>query len=95
MYQKKKDHYPTAVLAITSLLCGIASLVLLILVPIEWLDFVIYTYLFFAIVAVLLGGYSLLIKRNTRAWVAVIAGLIFIILFLITAYLMSTICIIC
>ncbi|MBD1425045.1 hypothetical protein [Sphingobacterium arenae] len=95
MYQKKKDHYPTAVLAITSLLCGIASIVLLILVPIEWLDFVIYTYLFFAIVAVLLGGYSLLIKRNTRAWVAVIAGLIFIILFLITAYLMSTICIIC
>lgn len=95
MYRKQKDHYPSAVLATISLLCGIASVVLLRLMPMDWLGSVIYAYLFFAIVAVLLGSYSLLIKRNTRAWIACIAGLILIILFLISAYLMNKICVIC
>lgn len=95
MYKKKKDYYPPSVLAVISLLCGIFCLILFWLVPMNWLDFIIYAYLFFFGMAVLLGGYSLVIKRNTRAWTAIVVGSIFIILFLIGFYLIGKVCIVC
>lgn len=95
MYQRKKDHYPSSVLAMISVYGGVACIILFRIASTDWLDFVVYAYLSFFSLAVLLGSYSLLIKRNARAWTAVVCGLVFLILFAITAYLFSKICIIC
>ncbi len=89
MLKAKKDHYPSATLACASLLCGVGCFLLFWFGPTDWLDAVLYAYLFFFGVAVILGGYSLCIKRSTRGWTAVVVGLIFIILFLIGAYILS------
>lgn len=97
MSKREKNHHPASIGAIVCLLCGFIALLSLIIFATSNLHFelLLYAYMVFFTLAVLLGIRSLLIKRNARAWIAVVAGLIFIILFLISLYQLSKICVIC
>lgn len=84
---RKKDYYPSAALAFTSIigafLCLAFSIAQL-FVPVGWTqDFLFYGYFIFSGTAIILGVYSLSIQRSTRARIAVIGGIIFFLLYLL------------
>ncbi|MGO1788003.1 MAG: hypothetical protein ACTHZ7_13090 [Sphingobacterium sp.] len=101
MARGKKDYYPSSILAMISMFCGITCILTLLIMFISgypadvWLDRLIYGYLFFFSMGILFGVYSLFIQRNSRAWTAVVVGLLFIILSLIALYLLSQMCVVC
>lgn len=100
--KRKKDHYPSAILALISMICGFLFLLLWVFGSVFWLhqfirveSFLFYSYLFFSGTAIVLGLYSLFIQRSTQAWWAIIGGTIFILLLLLLLYLMKDFCVIC
>lgn len=83
----KRDHYPFAVLSLICALVGVVCFLLLILTSVSQFDLLIYTYLFFFSASLLLGGYSLLIRRSGKAWAGVGLSLFFLALFLLILYM--------
>lgn len=82
----KKDHYPSAVLSLACALIGIACF-LLIMLTTAWFDQLLYAYLLFFGASLLLGSYSLLIRRSGKAWAGVGLSLFFLALFLLILYM--------
>lgn len=100
--KRKKDHYPSAILALISMILGFLFLVLWIFGSAYWLhqfirieSILFYGYLLFSGIAIVLGLYSLFIQRSIQAWLAVIGGTIFILLLLLVLYLMKDFCVVC
>lgn len=91
----KQSHYPIAVAALICLLLGIACFLLLIFVSVNWFDALLYAYLIFFILSIVLGGYSLTIKKSKLGWASLIVGSVFILLFFAILYLFRDLCVIC
>lgn len=83
----KKDHYPYAVLSLIGTLIGIVCFLLLVLTAIDAFDLLLYTYLFSFSASLLLGIYSLAIKRSGMAWTGVGLSLFFLAVFFLIVYM--------
>ncbi len=83
----KRDYYPSAVLSLVCALIGVVCFLLLVLTSVSPFDLLLYAYIFFFSASLLLGGYSLLIKRSRKAWAGVILSLFFLSLFLLILYM--------
>lgn len=91
----KRDHYPSAMSALISAILGILCFLVIIFSSTGWFDELIYAYLFFFVLSIALGGYSLFIKPSRLAWTGVIIGVVFVVLLLIVIYMFKDMCVIC
>lgn len=91
----KKDYYPSAIGSLISSSMGLISFLLIVFGPVSWMDMSILFYLLFFIIALLLGAYSLIIKKNQLAGIGLASAGIFLIIFIVMILMFRNLCVIC
>lgn len=91
----KKDYYPSAIGSLISSSMGLISFLSIVFGPVSWMDMSILFYLFFFIIALLLGAYSLVIKKNKLAGIGLASAGIFLIIFIVMILMFRDLCVIC
>ncbi|MCK0114725.1 hypothetical protein [Gelidibacter sp. F63206] len=89
-----KEHI-VAKAALVSAILGVLGVLALLYPDNDGINFLIPFYMIFFGLAILLGGISLLIKRNTLAWIAFLIGCFFALAFMMLIFLLKDMCILC